>query len=177
MTEQSLSHTAYFWVNNLYMNEKQFGIQTAHCVSDMSQMSFGSDTFNKWATDHKTVIMFEGTNSGTISRIYEILQFVAKGVHANMGVEIPHVIFREDMESLGGAVTACGFVIPDFLREFVGIFREAPFRTKDYHAYVTEQLLAEKVAKEQHDFVGTASKVAPFDLYNFSDWMATQRLA
>ncbi len=109
-------HTAYIWVNWLYMNEKQWGIQTAHCISDMSQIEFGKDTYRKWASDDKTIIMFNGTNSGTIKRVYSILQFAARNLQ-KVDIEIPHVIFREDDESLDGAVTACGFILPDAVRE------------------------------------------------------------
>ncbi len=109
-------HTAYVWVNWLYMNEKQWGIQTAHCVSDMSMMQFGQDTYRKWATEDKTIIMFNGTNSGTIKRVYSILQFAARNFN-RVGIQIPHVIFREDGESLDNAVTSCGFILPDAIRE------------------------------------------------------------
>lgn len=111
-------HTAYVWVNWLYMNEKQWGIQTAHCISDMSMMEFGQDTYRKWAADDKTIIMYNGTNSGTIKRVYSILQFAARNLH-KVGIEVPHVIFHEDAESLDGAVTACGFILPDAVREIV----------------------------------------------------------
>lgn len=34
------------------------------------------------------------------------------------GIEIPHTLFREDSESLDGATTACGFIIPNTMRMF-----------------------------------------------------------
>jgi hypothetical protein len=108
-------HTAYIWVNWLYMNEKQWGIQTAHCVSDMSLMEYGKDAYRKWASDDKTILMFNGTNSGTIKRTFTILQWAARNLK-RAGIEIPTVMFREDEESLDGAVTACGFILPDEVR-------------------------------------------------------------
>jgi hypothetical protein len=60
--------------------------------------------------------MFNGTNSGTIKRVYSILQFAARNLN-RVGIQIPHVIFREDAESLDGAVTSCGFILPDVIRE------------------------------------------------------------
>lgn len=110
-------YTAYFWVNSLYMNDKQFGIQTAHCISDMSQHVYGADIYSEWAQNHKTIIMFNGTNSGTIKRIFAILQYFARNM-AKADILIPHTIFREDMESLDGATTACGFIIPNAIRQY-----------------------------------------------------------
>lgn len=197
-------HTAYVWVNWLYMNEKQWGIQAAHCVSDMSQMEFGQDTYRKWASDDKTIIMFNGTNSGTIKRVYSILQYAARNFH-KVGIELPHVIFREDGESLDGAVTSCGFILPDAARKIV--WETQP----SFHGYhwadeflpniqaqeeplmpfaVTTELLSYKVLgfNQLHDEMKNYCKNGhrtdykdymydKFCLPEFTDWMNRQRLA
>ena len=97
------------------MNEKQYGIQSAHCISDMSRLPFGQEIYGEWADKHKNILIFDGTNSGTVRRIYEIIQYVARNFK-KAGIEIPHTIFRENMESMDGATTACGFIMPDILR-------------------------------------------------------------
>lgn len=195
-------HTAYVWVNWLYMNEKQWGIQTAHCISDMSQMVFGKDTYNKWASDDKTIIMFNGTNSGTIKRVHSILQFAARNLK-RAGIEIPHVMFREDDESLDGAVTACGFILPDevrtigwdairsynghwaddFLPNIAGLADPlVPFDvTTDFMVErVRYSDSYHKVLSERRSYAYTSYvdySEDKFVLPEFNDWMRRQRLA
>lgn len=197
-------HTAYVWVNCLYMNEKQWGIQTAHCISDMSQMEFGKDTYRKWASDDKTIIMFNGTNSGTIKRVYSILQFAARNLQ-KVGIEVPHVIFREDGESLDGAVTSCGFILPNAARQIVW---ETYPSFNGYHwadeflpniraqenplvpFSVTTELLSYKVLEfnQLHDEMKNSREKGhrtdykdymydKFCLPEFTDWMSRQKLA
>lgn len=174
------TYTAYFWVNNLYLKEIQLGIQSAHCISDMSIQMHGSDTYEKWADEGKTMIIYAGTNSGTVRRTFEILQYVARNIE-RAGLEIPHTIFREDEESLDGATTACGFIIPNALRNFADVtFRQTKLDTKAYHAFVTERNAQHKVSMEGRDFRGEAYRDYQHDqfrLEDFSDWMASQRLA
>lgn len=197
-------HTAYVWVNWLYMNEKQWGIQTAHCVSDMSMMQFGQDTYHKWATEDKTIIMFNGTNSGTIKHVYSILQFAARNFN-RVGIQIPHVIFREDGESLDNAVTSCGFILPDAIREigwdaypsfdgdhwadaFLPNIRAEedplvayPVTTEDMLNRVEWSDARHKSMSELRGYGNFTSYVDysqdRFMLPEFTDWMSRQRLA
>lgn len=193
-------HTAYVWVNWLYMNEKQWGIQTAHCISDMSMMQFGQDTYRKWATEDKTIIMFNGTNSGTIKRVYSILQFAARNFN-RVGIQIPHVIFREDGESLDGAVTSCGFILPDAIREigwdaypsFDGDHWADAFLPKEdplvpFDVTTEDMLRRVEYSDARHKALAERRGYGAFDSYTdysqdlfmlpeFNDWMRRQRLA
>lgn len=183
-------YTAYTWVNGLYLNDKQYGIQSAHCISDMSLSSYGKDIYTEWASKHKTIIVFNGTNSGTIKRVFDIIQYTVRNLN-KIGVEIPHAIFREDTESLDGATTACGFIIPDYFRQFdwtsipdskssiVNQFLPGSYAldiqepwectTNEYHKYVTYR-----------DGIHISYKDYEYDNFNlaeFGDWMKRQRLA
>lgn len=197
-------HTAYVWVNWLYMNEKQWGIQTAHCVSDMSMMRFGQDTYRKWATEDKTIIMFNGTNSGTIKRVYSILQFAARNFN-RVGIQIPHVIFREDGESLDNAVTSCGFILPDAIREIGwdhnpsldGVHWEDIFLPNisagedplvPFDVTTEDMLRRVEYSDARHKALAERRGYGAFDSYidysqdrfmlpEFNDWMRRQRLA
>ncbi len=197
-------HTAYVWVNWLYMNEKQWGIQTAHCISDMSMMQFGQDTYRKWATEDKTIIMFNGTNSGTIKRVYSILQFAARNFN-RVGIQIPHVIFREDGESLDGAVTACGFILPDAVREigwdaypsfdgdhwadaFLPNIRAQEDPLVPFAVTTEDMLRRVEYSDARHKALAERRGYGAFDSYTdysqdrfmlpeFNDWMRRQRLA
>lgn len=194
----SSTYTAYFWVNNLYLNDKQYGIQTAHCVSEMSQHEFGKDIYTRWARDGKKIIIYEGTNSGTLRRIFKILQYAVRNL-AKAGIEVPHTMFHEDEESLDGALTAVGFIIPNELRNFSFEFYRYP--NDDYfgqpYPFQDHEVLPWAVStKEYHDWVVDRNNLEarmsdpaegrswhkPYDqdkflLSEFGDWMGRQRLA
>lgn len=176
-------YTAYVWVNWLYMNEKQWGIQTAHCISDMSMMQFGKDAYETWASNHKTIIMFNGTNSGTIKQVHAILGFAVRNLKRR-GIHIPHVLFREDGESLDGAVTSCAVILPDEIRQ-------TPWDTSFGEPYdVTTEFMMQrviasdakhKVYSEQRAFAEYKNYVDyshdEFYMHEFAAWMNRQRLA
>lgn len=94
---------------NYYLSPLQHGLQTAHCVSEMSQLGKIAElrVFNEWAMDHKTVIILNGGNSKMISDTYDLFEAPAK----KLG--LPLVKFYEDEQSLGGALTSCAIVLPE----------------------------------------------------------------
>src|SRR5690606_30282792 len=71
--------------------------------------------YEKWASEGKRMIIFEGHNSGGVRRVYEILRYISRNF-SRVGINLPTAIFREDNESLDGATTACGFIFPDSFR-------------------------------------------------------------
>lgn len=101
---------------NYYMSPLQLGLQTAHLVADMfAHHSCGNvltDRLHEWAVHHKTIIILNGGNSANITDIYQQLQRV------NTSLCLPMGIFQEDMESLNGAVTVTGIVVPSKIYEY-----------------------------------------------------------
>lgn len=195
------SYTAYIWVNWLYMNHKQWGIQTAHCISEMSRQEYGKDIYGEWADNHKTIIMYDGFNSGRIRRTYEIIQHSVRHLE-KAGFEIPHVMFREDEESLDGAATACGFIIPNKIRQFdwessAEFFRDNSEQwsnnflpvlqaeeeldtpvdcdTESYYKIIQSRLIMSQRATEEYGRPEYAYD--KFKLTEFSEWMRRQKLA
>lgn len=93
---------------NVYISSIQKGIQTAHVVSDMyTKYSNESGYFNAWASDHKTIIVLNGGNQEMLSNTF--MQMKAFGFRYNY----PFVSFHEDEQSLNGALTAIGIVLPE----------------------------------------------------------------
>ncbi len=188
----SHTYTCYTWVNGLYLNDKQFGIQTAHCISDMSIVPDYRPIYERWARNHKKIVVFDGTNSGTIRNIFTIIADMAFHFQ-DRGIYIPAKIFKEDGESLDGATTACGIIIPDIMRMF-------SWKKTNEHSYPT---YLNQFAKIIHgtteipkinwedkselieiDRLNTADYIKnfivpghPFRLENFAVWMDSQRLA
>lgn len=148
--------TAYTWVPELFLNEKQCGIQSAHCISDMSLLN--NTVYQNWATHHKRLIMFKGTNCGNLRRVFYIL-YKARQHLAIKGLDIPVVKFNEDAESLDGAITAVGMVFPNALR----------INTRDYDINTTEYFT-------NLSSIETHNMEHIFNMIDFATWMKGQRL-
>lgn len=101
---------------NYYLSDKQLGIQSLHIVGEMANRNTNvrdrepvndgvENSFEQWCRKDKTVIVLNGGNSASLNRIYYELQ--------KLGIGEDPIFFREDEESLNGALTAVGILIPD----------------------------------------------------------------
>ena len=108
-----MSYRLYSFVNHLYMNAKQWGIQTAHCVSTMSVLykhnTVQHAAYTTWATEDPTIIMCEGGNVAMLMDLYVRLVPLANAL------DLPIVKFHEDEQSLGGVITSVAVLVPDTL--------------------------------------------------------------
>lgn len=99
----------YSFVPALYLNALQRGLQTAHAVSEMmvtEQSEAAAKLFQEWAKNHKTIIILNALNHGTVTRTAAALTELAKFF------DLPTALFREDEESMNGMATAFGIVLP-----------------------------------------------------------------
>lgn len=119
-----MAQTANEWrlytFTNVYISSMQKGIQTAHVVSELfaecqssierlDDLSYCAqmDILLEWATHDKTIIVLNGGNQATLMNIHqEMIKFAAANNY-------PCTMFREDEQSLNGAVTAIGIIIPN----------------------------------------------------------------
>lgn len=102
---------------NYYLSSIQQGIQTAHIVSELSLQ--GHPLFIEWAKNYKTIAILNGGNAKGVEDTWKTL--VDIGVFAD--INLPKAKFHEDDESLGGALTACGIVIPQLICEEIQLVR------------------------------------------------------
>lgn len=109
--------------SNCYLSSIQNGIQPAHCLIDMF-VKYNTvahtperDAFVNWATNHKTMICLNGGNATGIQDIYNTLQEFAP----TLG--LPFAKFNEDEQSLNGALTCCGIIVPEAMYEFAAEIR------------------------------------------------------
>lgn len=97
---------------NYYLSPLQHGLQTAHLVSELfAQHLIGSELncqVGKWALYHKTIIILKGGNSKEIADFYAGRLFPLRD-------KFPTAIFYEDHQSLNGAATAAGIILPEEL--------------------------------------------------------------
>lgn len=100
---------------NYYLSPLQHGLQTAHCVGDMSiaykHNTAQHEAFTDWVTNHKTIIICNGGNSEALRVLYyELLTHYEQ-------LRLPVVRFHEDGPSLNGALTAVATVVPPWVYE------------------------------------------------------------
>jgi hypothetical protein len=99
----------YSFVNALYLNPIQYGIQTAHCVSEMAvdvaRTSLNA-VFYDWAENHKTIIICNGGNVAMLEDLYTQL------IDPTDAFGLPLVKFYEDEQSLNGALTSVALIVP-----------------------------------------------------------------
>ena len=110
----------FYSFTNMYLSSIQKGIQTAHAVSEMYDTYRAGDkispTFarakealDEWANSDKTIIVLDGGNSRTLSELYNNLRCVVDTYKFGY----PVVAFYEDEQSLNGALTAVGIILPE----------------------------------------------------------------
>ena len=100
----------YTFTNRLYMRDIQLGIQSLHAVAEMFiKYPMGTAEHEKmhtWAKDDKTVIILDGGNAASLAEIFRSI-----GAFCD-NAEIPYAVFYEDMDSLGGVITAVSVLVP-----------------------------------------------------------------
>jgi hypothetical protein len=114
----------FYGFGNYYLSSLQQSLQAAHVISDISIQSYDSsrqrepgddnvqdardfanfEQYYEWARDHKTIVLLNGGNSKDLQELFD---FIKAGDH-----EYPFAKFHEDEQSLGGALTSVGIILP-----------------------------------------------------------------
>jgi hypothetical protein len=111
----------------MYLSSLQNGIQTAHIVSELFAKYDSAESDNPqteqqesmvydWAHDHKTIINLDGGNSANLTSINDWLELNE--------CPFPFTSFHEDEESLNGAITGVGIVLPEYVYEAMALYRK-----------------------------------------------------
>jgi hypothetical protein len=108
-----MKYRLYSFVNHLYMSPLQWGIQTAHCVSNLS-VGYKNGTpqsraYHEWASNEPTIIVCQGGNVASLRMLSATLSPLADEI------KLPFTVFYEDEESLGGILTAVAVLVPETL--------------------------------------------------------------
>lgn len=106
----------YYGFGNYYLSSIQQGIQAAHCVADMFveygglyPLSDNTAMLFNWARLHKTMVLLNGGNS-------EDLKYLHDEFEENFNT-FAWGTFREDTQSLNGAWTHVGIIVPELVYE------------------------------------------------------------
>jgi len=99
----------FYSFTNMYLSSIQKGIQTGHAISEMSVEAYFPDAkkaYKTWAKKDKTVIVLNGGNQAMLFELYNYAQEFGRNHN------LPVIKFHEDEQSLNGALTAVGIVLP-----------------------------------------------------------------
>lgn len=109
-------YRAYF-IGNMYLSSIQQGIQAAHVLQEMNN-EYCLNTTNagcvlyEWATRDKTIILLNGGYSSNLQELYEKLFSLTHN-----GTVFPVAKFHEERDSLNGALTSVGIIVPNTVYE------------------------------------------------------------
>lgn len=123
MTENTNPGNQYrfYSFTNMYLSSIQKGIQTAHAVSEMSKTVYptniANDAYSNWAKFDKTIIVLNGGNQAMLQMLYDF------AVPFGKRFDLPVVKFHEDEQSLNGALTAVGIILPSCWYELASNLR------------------------------------------------------
>lgn len=102
----------YYGFGNYYLSSLQQGLQAAHVIKGL-WTEYEKDTQSyqiaeEYARNHKTMVLLNGGNAAGLRYIYNSFKkFEAEGM------TLPFAKFNEDEQSLDGALTAVGIVLPE----------------------------------------------------------------
>ncbi len=109
----------YYTFINFYLSSIQQGIQSAHVISDMFVKYKNTpemlDRVYDWAENHKVLITLNGGANEDIQNTYTQLDKLSHKV----SWILPVASFNEDEKSLGGVMTGCGVVLPQWIYEAI----------------------------------------------------------
>lgn len=111
-----MSNYRLYSFTNMYISPIQRGIQTAHIVGELSQIH-NKDVYNQWASIDKTIVVLEGGNQKNLQNIYDSI------VSSSLSKVFPFAAFYEDEDSLNGALTAVGIIVPEMIYEYTTMIR------------------------------------------------------
>lgn len=124
---------AYFFANS-WLSGIQKGLQAAHVVAEMAnsastvaswpreaqdtepERTAASDDYFDWATSHKTILVLEGGSHDDLKEICALLD--------TKDNPFSWTSFSEDEESLNGAMTCVGIILPERIYEAASVLRK-----------------------------------------------------
>ena len=111
---QTTDESRFYAFGNYYLSSIQQGIQALHVVTEMfTKYEYDSTEYKQlhnWANKHKTVVLLNGGNAKALKDMYALFnEWVQEGM------TFPFAKFNEDMQSLDGALTSTGIVLPAYI--------------------------------------------------------------
>ena len=105
-----------YFFGNFYLSSIQQGIQAAHAVTKLfantPENTKERDMLEEWGNNHVTKILLNGGNQKNLELLFDVFSELAPYC------SVPVTKFYEDQDSLGGALTCVGMVLPEEIYSF-----------------------------------------------------------
>ncbi len=102
----------FYGFGNYYISSLQQGLQSAHVVGELFTQFERDSNEDKmvydWGKNHKTMVLLNGGNSLNLQELFDFFGELRK-----QGMYLPFAKFHEDEQSLGGALTYVGMIVPE----------------------------------------------------------------
>lgn len=116
----------FYGFGNYYLSSLQQGLQAAHSVADMfMKYQYSEDdvpsrqrVLLEWTAVHKTMVLLNGGNSAELYDLY--------GFFNDYNNPYPYINFYEDVQSLNGALTYVGIILPEKIYKTAALVRNVP---------------------------------------------------
>ena len=166
---------AYFFVNNLYMRELQWGLQSLHCLGELHNKylpNVASATqyamLRDWEQNHKTVIFLGAGNVEGLNTVYNHFRELERFTD----FKYPFARFNEDEQSLNNAITSVGIILPESVYGLAAVMRDTK---SDIDEWCDALVLANEAGR--HLIVGSGIAVESRDQIMLADFLNQYRLA
>jgi len=102
----------FYGFGNYYLSSLQQGLQAGHAISRLyTRTQPGTEGFkilHEWGNHHDTMVLLNGGNALNLQELYDFfIDLKEKGMY------LPFQKFHEDQQSLGGALTYVGMIVPE----------------------------------------------------------------
>jgi len=111
----------FYAFGNYYLSSLQQGVQALHAATELSMKAFNDGDqyliqYLRWAQHHKTAILLNGGNSRDLQELLSFFELP----------ENPYLFsgFCEDEQSLNGALTTVGIILPETIYETAAAIRQ-----------------------------------------------------
>lgn len=108
---------------NYYLSTIAQGIQPAHAINDL-HIKYADESPQRavlldWSKNHKTMICLSGGDYHGVLDCFTKLEAIAPAL------QLPYGAFHEDESSLGGLMTSCVIIVPEWIYELAAEIRAA----------------------------------------------------
>lgn len=110
----------FYGFGNYYLSSLQQGLQAGHTVAQLFVEHTGEklSQVHEWAKNHKTMVLLNGGNSLSLANLHEKFN-----MWSQEGMPFAFAKFNEDEQSLGGALTYVGIILPNDIYDAAAALR------------------------------------------------------
>jgi hypothetical protein len=154
----------FYGFGNYYLSSLQQGLQAGHTIAELfvkhnhfdvhpamgKPVSESIDAYEnlakadmvlEWASDHKTMVLLNGGNSADLAELYTFFNTAEN--------PFPFAKFHEDEQSLNGALTYVGIILPARIYDLSAKMRALPAEGQTFE----ELLVLEKCTSFENELI------------------------